>query len=367
MKKIQLSRRTFLGQLTSGAAAVMMNGLPAVVSRQQRPLGVVLVGLGKYSTRQLGPALKATQFCKLVGVVTGSRTKGEQWSTEYGFPASNIYGYDNMHEMAGNRDIDIVYVVTPNGLHAAHAIAAAKAGKHVICEKPMANTVEECNSIITACKMANVQLSVGYRLHFDPYHQEMMKLARDNEMGPFTEMTGNRGFIMKEKQWRADKKLAGGGPLMDLGVYIIQGACMAARENTPIAVTASFHPVTRPDIFVDTEQGLDWTMEFPGGVVCTAKTSYNHSSDTFKVSGKKGWLEFKEHAFTYRGMVVDTSRGPLNFTPPNQQALQMDDFAQCILQKKKTRVPGEMGRRDLAIIEAIYEAAGTGKRVAVKA
>jgi glucose-fructose oxidoreductase len=119
-------------------------------------------------------------------------------------------------------------------------------------------------------------------------------------------------------------------------------------------------------MFTDVEEGMDWTMEFPGGAICTATTSYQHNSDTFRAEGAKGWIDFKEHAFTYRGMVVDTSRGPLNFTPPNQQALQMDDFAQCILNGKKSRVPGELGRRDLAIIEAIYKAAETGKRVEVK-
>jgi len=310
--------------------------------------------------------LKETTYCKLAGVVTGSREKGEQWARDYGFPEKNIYSYDTMDRMAGNKDIDIVYIVTPNGLHAAHAIAAAKAGKHVICEKPMANTVAECDSIIAACKAAGVKLSIGYRLHFDPYHQEMMRLAKDKDFGPFTTMTGDRGFTMSNKVWRADKKLAGGGPIMDLGVYIIHGACMAANGVAPLAVTASEHPKTKPDMFTDVEEGMNWTMEFPGGAICTAQTSYQHNADRFKITGPKGWFEFKEHAFTYRGMVVETSRGPLNFTPPNQQALQMDDFANCILSNKESRVPGEMGRRDLVIIEAIYKAAATGRRVECK-
>jgi glucose-fructose oxidoreductase len=142
---------------------------------------------------------------------------------------------------------------------------------------------------------------------------------------------------------------------------------MAANGATPLWVTASEHPKTRPDIFSDVEEGMNWRMEFPGGVVCTAQTSYQHSADRFRAEGDKGWIEFKEHAFTYRGMVVETSRGPLNFTPPNQQALQMDDFADCILSNRETSVPGELGRRDLAIIEAIYTAAATGQRVQVKA
>src|SRR5690349_7686343 len=250
MKKSSISRRSFLEQLSIGTASILMTGplgLHASNNRPGRVLGVALVGLGKYSTRELGPALKQTKWCKLTGVVTGSKEKGEQWAKDYGFPVKNIYSYDTMAQMADNKDIDIVYVVTPNGLHAEHAIAAAKAGKHVICEKPMANTVAECDRIIAACKAAKVQLSVGYRLHFDPYHKEMMRLAKEKDFGPFTTMTGDRGFIMQTKVWRADKKLAGGGPLMDLGVYIIQGACMAANGQSPLAVTAKVHPVTKPE------------------------------------------------------------------------------------------------------------------------
>jgi glucose-fructose oxidoreductase len=119
-------------------------------------------------------------------------------------------------------------------------------------------------------------------------------------------------------------------------------------------------------MFTDVEEGISWTMEFPGGATCTAQTSYQHSADKFRAEGPKGFIDFKEHAFTYRGMVVETSRGPLTFTPPNQQALQMDDFANCILTKRDTIVPGELGRRDLVIIEAIYKAAATGKRTGIK-
>jgi glucose-fructose oxidoreductase len=368
MKKTTSSRRLFLQQLSMGTAAVLAAGplsLYAERSRQQRTLGIALVGLGKYSTGQLGPALKQTKNCKLMGVVTGSREKGEQWAKDHGFPVKNIYSYDTMHQLADNKDIDIVYVVTPNGLHATHAIAAAQAGKHVICEKPMARTVAECDSIIAACKKAGVKLSIGYRLHFDPYHKEMMRLAKEKDFGAFTKMTGDRGFVMQNKVWRADKQLAGGGPIMDLGVYIIHGACMAANGAAPLWVTASEQPKTRPEIFSDVEEGMNWTMEFPGGAVCTAQTGYQHSADKFRAEGDKGWIEFKEHAFTYRGMVVDSSRGPITFTPPNQQALQMDDFADCLLTGRQTPVPGELGRRDLAIIEAIYKAAASGKREAV--
>ena len=364
MKKNRIDRRRFIGQLSMAMSGVLI--APSLQLFEQRRLGVALVGLGRYSTNQLGPALKQTQYCKLAGVVTGSKEKGERWANDYGFSPKNIYSYNTMSQLADNKEIDIVYIVTPNGLHAEHAITAAGAGKHVICEKPMANTVAECDAIIAACKTANVKLSVGYRLHFDPYHRELMRLAKEKDFGIFKKMSGDRGFVMINKVWRADKKLAGGGPLMDLGIYIIHGACMAANGQAPLAVTAKEHVKTKPDLFTDVEEGIDWTMEFPDNAVCTAVTSYQHSADRFRAEGEKGWIEFKEHAFTYRGMVVETSRGPLNFTPPNQQALQMDDFAQCILSGKKSHIPGEMGRRDLVIIEAIYKAAATGKRVEVK-
>jgi glucose-fructose oxidoreductase len=256
-------------------------------------------------------------------------------------------------------------------------LVAAKAGKHVITEKPMANTVAECDAMLAACKKAKVKLSIGYRLHFDPYHREMMRRAKDPAFGPFMKMTGNRGFALRPGAWRADKKLAGGGPIMDLGVYLIQGACMAyggvtlgggALDAAPVAVTAKEMPKTKPDQFREgVEETIEWTMEFKNGAKADFVTSYIGGKDTFRAEGPKGWWEFKQKAFTYRGTVVDTSTGPVVYEPfVNQQALQMDNFAECVREGRESRVPGEMGRRDLVIVEAIFEAARTGKRVAVK-
>ncbi len=375
-----LSRREFLGRLSLGAAGLALaSRARAAEAAPAKKLGVVLVGLGSYSTGQLGPALKLTKNCELRGVVTGDAAKGRKWAREFGFPEKNIFSYATMPQLADAKDIDIVYVVTPNGLHARHVIAAAKTGKHIISEKPLANTVAECDAMLAACRAAKVKFSVGYRLHFDPYHCEMMRLARDRDFGELKGMTGARSFVLKMGAWRGDKKLAGGGPMMDLGIYIIQGACMAAAgfpapggglASAPIAVTAKENPKTKPQQFGEgVEESIDWTMEWANGAVCTASTNYVVAGvDRFRAEGAKGFIDFKEHAFTYRGSVVETSRdGRLNFGPfVNQQALQMDDFAQCIREGRESRIPGEMGRRDLVIIEAIYEAARTGKRTLVK-
>lgn len=375
----ELSRREFIGRLSLGAASLAVAARLRAAEAPRKKLGVALVGLGKYSTGQLGPALKVTQHCRLAGVVTGDPAKGAAWAKEHGFSEKNIYNYATMSRLADNPEIDIVYVVTPNGLHAEHVIAAAKTGKHIISEKPLGNTVADCDAMLAACRAAKVKFSVGYRLHFDPYHVEMMRLARDQDFGALTKLSGERSFVLAKGAWRADKKLAGGGPMMDLGIYIIQGACMAAHgfpapggglASAPIAVTAKENPKTKPAQFGDgVEESIDWTMEFSNGARLTASTNYVVPGvDRFRAEGAKGWIDFKEHAFTYRGSRVETSRdGRLNFGPfVNQQALQMDDFAQCIREGRESRVPGEMGRRDLVIIEAIYEAARTGKPVAVK-
>jgi glucose-fructose oxidoreductase len=364
-----VSRRDFLRQSTLGTAALLAIGPQAVRAADQAPtrkLGVALVGLGGYSTGQLGPALRETQHCRLAGVVTGSPEKGRRWAGDYGFPEKNIYGYDTMARLADNPEIDIAYVVTPNGLHAPHAIAAAQAGKHVICEKPMANTVADCDAILEACAKAKVRLSIGYRLHFDPYHEVLRQLVRTREFGAFRKMNGGFAFHMGPSQWRATKKLAGGGPLMDLGVYVIQEACMAAGAP-PIAVTARERPKKRPEFFVDVEESIDWTLEFADGARCECYSSYNDGRNDFRAEAPGGWFEMKP-AFNYSGLAGATSKGTLRFEPPvNQQARQMDDFAQCVLTGRPTAVPGEMGRRDLVIIEAIYaSAAAGGKRIGIK-
>ena len=338
-------------------------------SPKRRKLGVALVGLGGYSSGQLGPALRKTEHCRLAGVVTGDRKKGLQWASRYDFPEQNVYSYDTMQQMADNPDIDIVYVVTPNSLHAEHTIAAAKAGKHVICEKPMAISVAECDAMIAACRKAGVKLSIGYRLHFDPYHRELMRLAKDPGFGPFTSAKGAFAFTMGQKVWRAEKKLAGGGPLMDLGVYVIQNACMLAGGLTtpggpyvaPKTVTAKEGEKKRPEFFADVEESIRWTLEFEGGLKTEGYTSYNDQVNEFKAEAAHGWFE-AQNAFAYNGIRARTSATRLAYNPPvNQQALQMDDFALSVREGRESRVSGEMGRRDLAIIEAIYEAARTGR------
>ena len=367
-RKLHCSRREFLPKLLVGTAALAtgVNALTLRAPRQDkgRKLGVALLGLGRYAAGELGPALKQTKLCYLAGVVTGHPEKGEKWAAEYDLKKTNIYSYESLDRIADNKEIDIVYVVTPPGLHPEFAIRAAKAGKHVISEKPMATSVADCDRMIAACKAAGVQLGIGYRLHYDPYHLEMQRLGKETELGRFTKISGSFGYVMREREHRTDKKLAGGGPLMDLGIYIVHGACMATG-STPIYVTAKEEPKLNPELFNEVEETISFTLEFPHGENCEGLASFNRGANQFHLEGKKGWMDLK-NAFSYRGITVASSRGPLNHPVTNQQAAQMDDFADCILTGRPTSVPGELGRRDIAILMAIYEAARTGKRVKVE-
>jgi len=325
-----------------------------------RKLGVAIVGLGEYARSQIGPALERTEHCRLAGVVTGSLEKGKRWAQDYGFPEANIWNYETMPRLADAKDIDIVYVITPNALHADGVVAAAEAGKHVISEKPFTTTVPDAERALAACRAAGVKLSIGYRLRFDPLHRELEHVVREKTLGQLTKMTGSNGFRLERGSWRAERRLAGGGPLMEMGIYCVRAACLVAGETAPVAVTAREHRKTRPEIFVDVEEGLDWTMEFATGATAEFTTSYDARSSRFRAEGEAGWVSL-EPAFAYRGLQGTTSEGPMPLAAaPGQQVAQLDDFALCVREGRESRVSGEVGLRDMRIIEAIYASMRAG-------
>src|SRR5215204_4005416 len=210
------SRREFLRGITvtiAGLALYPRTVAELLAQNRGRKLGIALLGLGGYASGQLGPALRETRLCELRAVVTGHPEKGEQWANEFSLKKQNIYSYETFDRIADNKDVDIVYVVTPPALHPDFVIRAARAGKHVISEKPMATSVTDCDRMIAACGKSNVQLGVGYRMHYDLFRKELMRIANTQEFGPLTKLNGNFSFVMNQKQWRVEKKLAGGGAM----------------------------------------------------------------------------------------------------------------------------------------------------------
>ncbi|WP_426058170.1 Gfo/Idh/MocA family protein [Hymenobacter sp. B1770] len=368
------SRRAFVRNLSLGAGATLVGGA-ALASplhfladgrTADRKLGVALVGLGKYSTGQLAPALQETKLCRLAGIVTGSPIKAAQWKRQYNIPDKNVYDYKTFDRIIDNPDIDIVYVVLPNAMHAEYVVRAAQAGKHVICEKPMATTTADARRMLAAMQKAGKKFSIGYRLHFEPHHREMMRLGQQQAFGPVQRMVADNGFkFNNDTPWRVSKALGGGGPLLDMGIYCLQG-CLYTKGQLPVSVTAKFAPKTDPVLFKEVEAGISWQLQFADGAVADCRTSYaENMASRLRAEGTKGWAELSP-AFGYGGLQGRTSQGPMNIQNVNQQAAQMDDFADCILNNKPTRVPGEMGLRDVQLLEAIYRAAETGQKVPIK-
>ena len=357
------TRRDFLQQMGIGTASLLLpNNKVQNIFQEPKKLGVALVGLGNYSNIQLAPALLETEHCKLAGIVTGSPDKIPIWTQKYNIPKQNVYNYDNFDSIKDNPDIDIVYVVLPNSMHADFTIRAAKAGKHVICEKPMAMNVKECEAMIKACKTANVMLSVGYRLYFEPHHLEMRRLATEKAYGNVKMIQSGLGYSMANPlSWRLNKALGGGGAIMDLGVYCIQGVRRTLGE-LPLTVTAQGFN-TDKKLFKDIYEMMSFQMTFPSGAVSDSITTYSSSIDRLYATTGGEWFALQP-SFTGGGATGDSSKGKISYkTPKYQQIKQMDAFAQNIINKTPPLASGEEGMIDMKIIEAIKKAADTGQKV----
>ena len=365
-----MDRRQFIGSVSkAGGGLLLASHFPGVINalssdKQNTKLGIALVGLGGYAANQLAPALLETKYCYLAGIVTGTPEKEQEWSKKYNIPANNIYNYKNFDSIAKNKSIDIVYVVLPNSMHAEYTIRAARAGKHVISEKPMATSVEDCKKMIDACNMAGKKLSVGYRLYFDPFNRKMMELGQFQKFGKLLQISAGFAFNLRDPHaWRINKKLAGGGPLMDLGIYCLEGTIYTSGE-LPTQVTAK-NTTKNKDFFKEVEGSLEWEMQFPSGLTSKCKTSYEDSYNYLNARAQEGTFRLTP-AYNYGGIKGETPEGPMDLPRVNQQALQMDNFAMSIKEDRPSIVPGELGLRDVYIMEKIYEAAQTGKAVTLK-
>ncbi|MDP2335055.1 MAG: Gfo/Idh/MocA family oxidoreductase [Bacteroidota bacterium] len=359
----QLNRRTFLAQVSAAAVATGLSSLPFISGaksvKEQKRLGIALVGLGYYSTGLLMPALEQTQHVKLVGLVTGTPEKAKKYGEKYNIPKENIYNYQNFDDIAKNPAIDVVYIVLPNSMHKEFVIRAAKAGKQVICEKPMALNAAECREMIGACKKAGVSLSIGYRLHYDPYTQRIMQMAKEKPFGEITMVHASAGFRMNRPtdHWKA-KSLLGGGAIMDMGPYPLQ----AARYSTglePIAVTAQQFN-SDPNVFVGVDETTTFQLEFPNNIVANCLTSFAANVNFLNINAQQGEYGLRPfsgyggfHGFLPKGETFD-------FPEMNQQAKQMDEMCMAIMENRPSPTPGEEGLRDMVIIDAMRESVRKG-------
>jgi predicted dehydrogenase len=369
-----LSRRSFLQNLGMGAGAtVVAAALPLSIHHTKKisknysgkKLNIALCGLGNYANI-LADGFADSQYCQLAGIITGTPSKAEIWKKKYNISSANIYNYQNFDSIAGNKDIDLVYVVLPNSMHKEYVLRAAKAGKHAITEKPMANSAKDCEEMIKACKDANVQLGVGYRLHYEPYNMEMKRLGQEKVFGPVRLMETSLGYKVDDpNQWRLHKALSGGGPLMNLGVYCLQASRYIMGEE-PVSVTAQFNPVINKVLFSEVEASITWQLNFPSGAVCNSTSSYTANIDRLFAAADNGFFELAP-AISYGPFKGRTSKGDLHFPDINQQTAQLDGIGKILLENKPlpSHISGEEGWKDMKVIDAIYEAARTGTKISL--
>jgi len=331
-----------------------------------RKLNIALCGLGRYAGI-LAEGFAFSQYCRLAGIVTGTPAKAEAWKKQYNIPQQNIYDYQHFDEIAANKDIDLVYVVLPNAMHKEYVIRAAKAGKHVISEKPLATSVKDAEEMIKACKDAHVQLAVGYRLHYEPFNMELKRMGQEKVFGPVRLIEASLGYkVDSNKEWRLHKAMSGGGPLMNLGIYCIQASRYILGEE-PVSVTAQFNPVISKEIFNEVEASITWQMNFPSDAVSNCTSSYTSNIDRVYAAAENGFFELSP-AISYGPFKGSSSKGAFNFsTSINQQAAQMDAIGKLLLENKTlpSHISGEEGLKDNRIMAAIYEAAETGRKVSL--
>jgi predicted dehydrogenase len=372
-----ISRRGFLqaagGTLAAASLAPAPAGaqvpalkLPEVPGRQ---IGFALVGLGSLAINQLMPAFAQSRLAKLVAFVSGRPDKAKHMAQLYGVDPKNIYGYENYERIADNPAIDVIYVVLPNSMHAEYTIRALKAGKHVLCEKPMANTPQECEQMIAAAKAANRKLMVGYRVRYEPFNQALTTYARETaEAGPTRLILADAGFnIGDPKQWRLRRPMAGGGSLMDIGIYALNAARYLSGEE-PVAVNAMMHSTPDDPRFAEVEENIMFQLRFPSGLLANCGSSYGGGINRFRVIKPRGSAEL-DPASSYTGLRMRVWRGGAieerTLPQRNHFALEMDHLAGCILNDTAPLTPGEEGLKDMRIITAIYEAARSGRTIAL--
>jgi glucose-fructose oxidoreductase len=359
-----VSRRKFLtiAGSASVAAASAFYGSTLLARTQRKKIGVALVGLGYYSRDLLAPALQLTRYCELRGIVTGSPEKIPIWQKRYGIADGNVYDYENLHRIADNPQIDVLYIVLPTSMHKKYSMIAADAGKHVWCEKPMAMTVAECREMVDACRRNKVQLTVGYRLQHEPNTRTVIGYAKSKPYGAIKTVTAEAGYAggtPDPNDWRIDRAM-GGGAAYDMGVYPLNAARYVTGEE-PVAVTAR-HETLRPEHFTKADESTYFTLEFPSGATASCAASVGKNMNHLRTVCAKGWYELKPfQAYTdVRGITSDGVL--LNKTIANQQAKQMDDDALAIMGKSRILVPGEEGMRDIRVVQAILESAANGSK-----
>ena len=325
-------------------------------------VGWAVLGLGGYAQNQMLPAFARCRRSRLVGLVSGSPDKAAGVAAKYGIDAKSVYGYDDIPRLKDDPRIQVVYVVTPPGTHRRFVEAAAAAGKHVFCEKPMAPTEGDCRAMIDACRKAGRLLGIGYRSRYERNNVAAIEAIRGGRLGRLRSVTSDHGFSISPGIWRIERKLSGGGSMMDIGIYSLSALRYLSGEE-PREVDATISNPPGDARFKEVEDTVHFTLRFPSGLVGTGTSGYSWRSgeNRYEAIGDRDKIvagpatPYDGHRFT----------GPLTVDAhaPDQFVGELDAFSEAVSGGKPFLAPGEEGLRDIRIIEAIYESAARGRSV----
>ncbi len=375
--KNEMTRRGFMSKVGGGLIAANVAGVFVKDAAAQlfvpdppgKKLGWAIVGLGSLSINEILPAFAKCEKSKVTALVSGHPDKANKLAQRYGVNPKNIYNYQNYDSIKDNPEVDIIYIVLPNGMHAEYTVRGLQAGKHVLSEKPMANTPEECQQMIDAGRKADRKLMVAYRCRYEPYNQEAIRLAHSKELGALKVITADNGWNAGDpNMWRLNKKMAGGGCLMDIGIYALQSARYISGEE-PVEINAMTYSTPGDPRFKEVEETINFQLRFPSGVLASCTSSYGYASQSHtRVICTDGWYEMSP-ATVYRDLRLTVHRKNLSeevaLPARDHFALEMDHMSDCVMQNKETLTPGEEGLRDLKLMMAIYESAKTNKAIKV--
>ncbi|MCE7068595.1 Gfo/Idh/MocA family protein [Dyadobacter sp. CY326] len=336
-------------------------------------VGYAVVGLGHLSLEEILPALEMCKKSKLTALVSGSPEKMKKVAAQYGVKSESCYSYETYDQLKNNPEVDVIYIVLPNGLHREYVVRGAKAGKHILCEKPMANTAAECKDMIAACNQANVKLMVAYRIQYQPHNRKLREILQKKEFGTTKVVeASNCQSTANPDHWRHKIKLAGGGVLPDIGLYCLNTTRFVLGEE-PTEVFAYQYSTPGDPLFKEVEEFVSWQMRFPSGVIASCVSNYDvHESRRYRVLSEKGWLNL-DKAYAYKGQELTRAKADgkmelhetIGIAEKNQFATEIDHFSDCVINDKKPFTPGEEGLQDHIIMEAIYQSAREGRPVKI--
>jgi glucose-fructose oxidoreductase len=300
----------------------------------------------------------------LAALVSDDPTKLEELGKKYG--VEHCYNYAQYQQCLASGEVDAVYIALPNHMHCEYTVAAAGAGVHVLCEKPMAVTEGECRQMIDAAEERNIKLMIAYRLHFEEGNLEAVRIASSGEIGDPRMFTSLFNMRVRPDNIRI-KRAAGGGTLYDIGIYCINAARYLFQDE-PTEVMACSAANRQDERFREVDETTSAIMRFPGERLASFTSSFGAADvSTYQVAGTRGDLRM-DPAYGYAAplqqfLTIDGTTTKRKFRKRDQFAAEIEYFSDCIFKDTEPEPSGEEGLIDVRIIRALYQSAASGKAI----